>query len=144
MPASPRNRAYSDHSQAARTPSETSVSIVAAPWRRFAQAARWNGHAPQRTTGVASWRASHCQLLNCSGGTIETSRTGRESSADTTSRRRRVAAGPAAAASAASPSGSASACAGSVARYPAAATAATRSSGATAAGSNRTVAFSVA
>ena len=33
---------------------ETSVSIVAAPWRRFVHAARWNGHAPQITTGVAS------------------------------------------------------------------------------------------
>ena len=35
------------------TPREMSVSIVAAPWRRFAQAARWNGQAPHRTTGVA-------------------------------------------------------------------------------------------
>ena len=54
MPASPKNSAYSDHSQAASVPSEISVSIVAAPWRRFAQAARWNGQAPQSTTGVAS------------------------------------------------------------------------------------------
>ena len=32
-------------------PTETSVSIVAAPWRRFIHAARWNGQAPQVTTG---------------------------------------------------------------------------------------------
>ncbi len=28
-------------------PTEISVSMVAAPWRRFDQAARWKGHAPQ-------------------------------------------------------------------------------------------------
>ena len=32
---------------------EMSVSIVAAPWRRLIHAARWNGHAPHTTTGVA-------------------------------------------------------------------------------------------
>ena len=54
IPASPMNSAYSDHSHAASTPTLTSVSIVAVAWRRFAQAARWKGSAPQMTTGVAS------------------------------------------------------------------------------------------
>ena len=34
-PASPKNKAYSDHPNAASVPTEISVSIVAAPWRRF-------------------------------------------------------------------------------------------------------------
>jgi hypothetical protein len=88
MPASPRKSAYSDHSHAASTPTDTSVSIVAVPWRRFAHAARWNGHAPHTTTGVARFSASHCQLSNCSAGIIEIGRSGSDSSADTTSRRR--------------------------------------------------------
>ena len=37
---------------AAIVPSDTSVSIVVAPWRRFTSVARWNGHADQRITGV--------------------------------------------------------------------------------------------
>ena len=45
IPASPMNSAYSDHSQAESVPSETSVSIVAAPCLRFAHAALWNGQA---------------------------------------------------------------------------------------------------
>ena len=53
-----------------------SVSIVAAPWRRLIHAARWNGHAPQTTTGEARVEASHCQLVNCSAGTIASSSTG--------------------------------------------------------------------
>ncbi len=53
--------------------------MVAAPWRRLAQAARWNGQAPHSTTGVASIRASHCQLSNCSAGIIDISRTGSDS-----------------------------------------------------------------
>jgi hypothetical protein len=40
IPASPRNSAYTDHSQAASVPTLMSVSIVAVAWRRFAQAAR--------------------------------------------------------------------------------------------------------
>ena len=62
------------------------MSIVAVPWRRFCQAARWNGHPPQTTTGAASVSDSHCQLSNCSGGIIAISRTGSVSSADSTSR----------------------------------------------------------
>src|SRR6478735_7710119 len=34
-------------------PTEMSVSMVAAPWRRFFHAARWNGYAAHSTTGVA-------------------------------------------------------------------------------------------
>ena len=53
-PASPKNSAYSDQPNAASVPSEISVSMVAAPWRRFGQAARWNGQPPHSTTGAAS------------------------------------------------------------------------------------------
>ena len=60
-PAVPQNRAYNDHPSAARVPIETSVSIVEVAWRRFVQAARWNGHAPHTTTGAARVRDSHCQ-----------------------------------------------------------------------------------
>ena len=61
MPAWPKNSAYSDHRNAAETPSEMSVSIVAAPWRRLIHAARWNGQAPHTTTGAASASDAHCQ-----------------------------------------------------------------------------------
>jgi hypothetical protein len=61
VPAVPNSRAYSDQANAASTPIEISVSIVAAPWRRFAHAARWNGHAAHVTTGPASASAIHCQ-----------------------------------------------------------------------------------
>ena len=70
MPAVPKNSAHTDQPNAARVPIDTSVSIVAAPWRRLIQAARWNGHPPYATTGAASARDSHCQLVNCNAGTI--------------------------------------------------------------------------
>ena len=57
-------------------PSEISVSIVAVPWRRLVQAARWNGQAPQTTTGAARVSDSHCQLVNCSAGIIAIAITG--------------------------------------------------------------------
>ena len=60
-PASPMNSAYSDHPNAASTPIEMSVSIVAAPWRRLRHAAWWNGQPPQITTGAASVNDNHCQ-----------------------------------------------------------------------------------
>ena len=91
IPASPRNREYSDHSHAASTPTEMRVSIVAVACLRFAHAALWNGHAPHSTTGVASCRLSHCQLSNCSAGTIAISSTGKDSAAEITSRRRSAA-----------------------------------------------------
>ena len=76
MPASPMNSAYSDQPKAASTPTEISVSIVAVACLRFAHAARWNGSAPQTTTGAASVSDSHCQLSNCSGGIIAIASTG--------------------------------------------------------------------
>ena len=60
-PALPKSSAHSDQANAASTPIETRVSIVAAPWRRFAHAARWNGQAPQTTTGAARVSEIHCQ-----------------------------------------------------------------------------------
>ena len=50
-----------DQPQAASVPTEIRVSMVAAPWRRFCQAALWNGQPAHSTTGVASWSESHCQ-----------------------------------------------------------------------------------
>ena len=90
MPAVPKNSAYSDQPNAASVPTETSVSMVAAPCRRFVQAARWNGQAPQMTTGAASVSESHCQYSNCRAGTIAIAMTG------TREHERRRAAGPAA------------------------------------------------
>ena len=49
--------------QAASVPIEMSVSIVAAPWRAFRSAARWNGQPAQETTGVASASASPLPAL---------------------------------------------------------------------------------
>ena len=46
VPAVPKNRAHSDQPNAASVPIETSVSMVAAPCRRLAQAALWNGSPP--------------------------------------------------------------------------------------------------
>ena len=60
-PAVPRNKAYSDHPNAAIVPTETRVSMVVWPWRRLAQAARWNGSPPHTTTGAARAREAHCQ-----------------------------------------------------------------------------------
>ena len=85
-PASPTNSAHNDHRNAASTPTETSVSMVVARCRRFIAAARWNGQAPHTTTGAARVRASHCQLRNCHGGTIDSASTGRASAALTSSR----------------------------------------------------------
>ena len=82
MPACPRNSAYSDQANAAIVPSETSVSIVAAPWRRFTHAARWKGQPPHTMTGAASVSDNHCQYVNCSAGTIATTTTGRLSAAE--------------------------------------------------------------
>ncbi len=88
IPASPMNSAYSDHTQADSVPSEISVSIVAAPWRRFVQAATWNGHAAHTTTGEIIASDSHWKLSNCSAGIIASSSGGTDSSAAMISRRR--------------------------------------------------------
>ena len=85
-PASPRKRAYSDQAKAATVPTEINVSMVAAPWRRLAHAARWNGHAPQLTTGAARVNESHCHPSNCSDGIMAIKITGTDSSVDTSRR----------------------------------------------------------
>ncbi len=90
MPASPRNSAHRDQPNAASVPTQTRVSMVAAPCRAFVQAARWNGSPPQTTTGAASVSESHCQLSNCRAGTIASRTTGRARTAETTRRRRRA------------------------------------------------------
>ena len=80
MPGFPRRRrtsAHNDHPNAASVPTEMRVSMVAAPWRRLAHAARWNGSAPHTTTGAANVSDSHCQLLNCRAGIMAMASTGR-------------------------------------------------------------------
>ena len=59
---------------------EISVSIVAAPCLRLAQAALWNGHAAHSTTGVTRFSDSHWKLSNCSAGIIASSSAGIDSS----------------------------------------------------------------
>ena len=72
-----------------------SVSIVAVRWRRPRQAARWNGHPPQSTTGVARTSATTSQPANCSGPIMERTRTGTARTAETSSRVRSPRASPA-------------------------------------------------
>ena len=64
-----------------------SVSIVKAPCRRLTHAERWNPRPLQKSTGVVSAKATHCQPGNCHGVTIETAMTGTAMAAETTSRR---------------------------------------------------------
>nr|WRX71470.1 hypothetical protein [Actinomycetes bacterium] len=92
MPAWVNSSAHSDHSQAAVTPTEIKVSMVAAPWRALVTAARWKGQAPQTTTGEARVREIHCQLSNCSAGIIDRASTGTVNAAETTRRCRQSAA----------------------------------------------------
>src|SRR5579863_9966957 len=87
-PAPPKHSAYSDQRKAAPTPTETSVSMVAAACRALTAAARWNGQAPQVTTGTASASETHCQDGNGAAGTIASTMTGTASASDTASRRR--------------------------------------------------------
>ena len=89
-PASPRNSAHSDHPNAASTPIEIKVSIVAVAWRRFFHVVRWNGSAPHTTTGAAKVKDSHCQLSNWAIGTMASSSTGAVRTAEITRRRRRA------------------------------------------------------
>ena len=88
------------------TPTETSVSMVAAPCRALTAAARWNGHAPHTATGEASARHAHCQFRNCNAGIIASATTGMASANDTSSRCRNAAVSPAPSSSAAAPAGS--------------------------------------
>ena len=143
-PASPKNSAYTDQQNAAITPTEMRVSIVAARWRALVSAARWNGQAPHTATGAASASDSHCQLRNCSTGAIASTTTGTASASETSSRCRSAAVSSAAASSTALPGAAAAGGgAGRAAVYPACVTTEIRSSGLTAAG-KLTRAFSVA
>jgi hypothetical protein len=76
VPAVPNSSAYSDQAKAASTPTEISVSMVAAPWRRFFQAAAWNGQAAHTATGAARVSEIHCQDRNWSAGSIAMATTG--------------------------------------------------------------------
>ena len=62
--------------------------MVDVPCRRLVQAALWNGHAPQTTTGAARVSDSHCQFVNCSAGTIAIAITGTVSTIEINSRSR--------------------------------------------------------
>ena len=62
--------------------------MVAAPCRALTAAARWNGQAPQVTTGVASASDTHCHAGKWAAGTIASTITGTASASDATSRRR--------------------------------------------------------
>ncbi len=89
IPAVPKNSAYVDQRKAADVPIDTRVSIVAVPWRRLVQVARWNGQAAQMMTGPVSANASHCQAGNCNAGTIDIAITGTASTMLPTRRWRR-------------------------------------------------------
>ncbi len=84
----------SDQLNAARMPSETRVSIEVLPCRRLRQAALWNGHAHQKTTGIAATSSTHCQpgkrIWGASASTMATSPSGTVSRAATTSRLRNI------------------------------------------------------
>ena len=64
--------------------------MLVAPWRRFRQAARWNGQAHQNTTGIAPMIRAHSQPGNRSCGvrasTIAASPSGNVISAATSRR----------------------------------------------------------
>jgi hypothetical protein len=89
-------------------PSDTSVSIDAAPCRAFLIAVAWNGHAAHTTTGAAQPTSTHCQPGNLSHGNNDNindrSLSGTKNTSATISRRRRSATW---AASAPAPPGSA-------------------------------------
>src|SRR2546430_12639129 len=106
-PAVPKNRAHTLHPYGTVTPIEIRVSMVAARWRRFTQAALWNGHAPHTATGEARVRASHCQLRTCSGAIIAIASTGTVNTTQTSSRVRSDRSVAAASSAAAAPSGAA-------------------------------------
>src|SRR5262249_23621432 len=71
-PAPPASSAHTDQPNAASTPTEIRVSMVAARCRRLATAARWNGQPPHTTTGGGRAGDSHCK--NRSGGAGPTAR----------------------------------------------------------------------
>jgi hypothetical protein len=113
-------------------PTETSVSIDAAPWRRLVTAARWIGKAPHTATGAASASDAHCHDSNCHDGTIAIATTGSVSAVHTRSRMRSAArSGSVSGSSSSAGAGSADGGSGSAAVYPAFSTAVTRSSAVT-------------
>ena len=96
-------------------PSDTSVSIDAAPCRAFLTAAAWNGHAAHTATGAVSASRTHCQPGNLAHGNSDNSTdrslSGTKNTSATISRRRRSAtraasaSAPPASAGAAAPAG---------------------------------------
>ncbi len=96
-------------------PSDTSVSIDAAPCRAFLIAAAWNGQAAHTATGAASTTRTHCQPGNLAHGNSDSSTdrslSGTKNTSATISRRRRSAtraasvSAPPASAGAAAPAG---------------------------------------
>ena len=74
-------------------PSDTSVSIDAAPCRAFLIAAAWNGHAAHPATGAAITISTHCQPGNLDHGNSDSSTdrslSGTKNTSATISRRRR-------------------------------------------------------
>ena len=76
-------------------PSDTSVSIDAAPCRAFLTAAAWNGQAAHPATGTASTTRTHCQPGNLDHGNSDSSTdrslSGTKNTSATISRRRRSA-----------------------------------------------------
>ena len=85
-PAGVNTTAHTDQEKAARTPIDTSVSMVAAPWRALITIARWKGQAAQIATGAVSAITIHCQPSNCSAPIIEIASTGAAKTAATTRR----------------------------------------------------------
>jgi hypothetical protein len=61
VPRSSVNIAHTGQAQAAMTPSDTSVSMVSVPCRRFFSAAWWNGQADHSATGAVQPMRAHCQ-----------------------------------------------------------------------------------
>jgi hypothetical protein len=99
--AAPVSSPYPDQPNDTTTAMLTSVSMVAVPWPRPAQAVRCSGQAPQIATGAASSRLTHGQPLNWAAGTMASTITARASGTHTASRRPRArvsASGPAGAA----------------------------------------------
>ncbi|MDF2917978.1 MAG: hypothetical protein K0S70_2195 [Microbacterium sp.] len=89
-PAEPNSTAHRLQAKAAKVPNVTSVSIVSAPWRAFANVARWNGQPAQNTTGAVKTSDTHCQPGNCHAGTMPSATTGAASTMPQISRVRRV------------------------------------------------------
>ena len=85
-PAGVNTTAHTDQEKAARTPIDTSVSMLAAPWRALITIARWKGQAAQIATGAVSAITTHCQPSNCNAPIIEIASTGAANTAATTRR----------------------------------------------------------